>query len=117
MTTKMTISKAVVKIVEERAGWYCEVCGLPASESMALHHRKLRSRGGRDTPANLIRVHHGCHNLNTDSIHLNPEKSENKGWIVPGWKEPHEHPFFRPDGSIVLLQDDGSVKTLQKGNT
>lgn len=117
MTMMTMISKAVVKIVEERAGWYCEVCGLPAQESMALHHRKLRSRGGGDTPANLIRVHHGCHNLNTDSIHLNPETAENKGWIVPSWKEPHEHPFIRPDGSIVLLQDDGSVKTLQKGNT
>jgi len=62
------VDKKVVAIVEERAGGYCEVCGLPAQPSMALHHRKLRSRGGKDTASNLIRVHHGCHNLKTSSI-------------------------------------------------
>lgn len=113
MTT--LIDKKIAALVEARAGDYCEVCGRPAKESMALHHRKLKSRGGKDTAANLIRVHHECHNLSTDSIHSKVEYAEQKGWICPSWRNPHEHPFVRPDGSIVLLQDDGSATTLWEG--
>lgn len=110
------MDKKIVKIVEERAGNYCEVCGGPAHSSMALHHRKLKSRGGKDSASNLIRVHHGCHNLRSDSIHANPERSSQKGWMVGSWQQPHEVPFTRPDGSIVLLQDDGSTQTLMEGD-
>lgn len=110
------MDKKVVEIVHDRAGGYCEKCGLPALPDMALHHRKLRSRGGKDTPANLILVHHGCHNLKTDSIHLNPAHAEQKGWICPSWKEPTEHPFVKCDGTIVLLQDDGTEAILMEGD-
>jgi hypothetical protein len=110
------VDKKVVKIVEERAGGYCEVCGHPALPSMALHHRKLRSRGGQDTPSNLIRIHHGCHNLRSDSIHHNPEGASQKGWMVGSWQEPHLTPFTRADGSIVLLLNDGSVSILMEGD-
>ena len=109
------MDKKVIKLVEERAGGYCEVCGTPALPSMALHHRKLRSRGGQHSAANLIRVHHGCHNLKTTSIHLNPERSSQKGWMVGSWQNPSDVPFKRPDGSIVLLQDDGTVSVLMDG--
>jgi hypothetical protein len=51
------MDKKVVKIVQDRAGNYCEVCGSSALPSMALHHRKLKSRGGQDTPSNLIQIH------------------------------------------------------------
>lgn len=110
------MDKKVVKIVEDRAGNYCEVCGSVALPSMALHHRKLKSRGGQDTPSNLIKIHHGCHNLNTDSIHLNPAKAEAKGWLCPSWREPNEHPFVKPDGTIILLQDDGSEFIMMEGD-
>ena len=110
------MDKKIVSIVEKRAGDYCEVCGGAALPSMALHHRKLKSRGGKDTPSNLIRIHHGCHNLRTDSIHQNPEKASQKGWMVGSWQRPHEVPFVRPDGSIVLLQDNGEVHILMEGD-
>lgn len=110
------MDRRVIEIVEQRAGGYCEVCGLPALPSMALHHRKLKSRGGKDTPANLIRIHHGCHNLKTNSIHLNPENASQKGWMVGSWQEPSQTPFTRPDGSIVLLQDDGGFSVLMEGD-
>lgn len=109
------MDKKLVRLIEERAGNYCEVCGGPALPSMALHHRKLRSRGGKDTPANIIRIHHGCHNLRSDSIHLNPEKASHKGWMIGSWQEPSQVPFTRPDGSIVLLLDDGTVSVLMEG--
>ena len=108
------MDQKIVSVVEDRAAGYCEVCGYPAQSSMALHHRKLKSRGGKDTPSNLIRVHHGCHNLRTDSIHLNPKKAEQLGHMVPSWKDPTEWPFTRSDGSIVLLLDDGSVRILKE---
>ena len=109
------MDKAIVKIVTERATFYCEVCGQVASESMALHHRKLKSRGGKDTPANLIRVHHECHNLGSDSIHANPAISEDRGHMVSSWKKPEETPLLRPDGSWVLLDNEGSIKVLEEG--
>ena len=109
------MDKAIVKIVEQRAGDYCESCGGSATESMALHHRKLKSRGGKDTPANLIRIHHGCHNLNSDSIHLNPEKAEDKGWMCPSWKDPEETVMLYHNARFVLLNNDGSIKTLGEG--
>ena len=113
---KMAIDAKVVTIVITRADGYCETCGSPGlPENMALHHRKLKSRGGKDTPANLILVHHGCHNLKTSSIHLNPAQAEQKGWICPSWREPVDHPFVKPDGSIVLLRDDGTEAVLMEG--
>jgi hypothetical protein len=110
------VDKKLARIIEERAGGYCEVCGTPALPSMAFHHRKLRSRGGKDSVSNLIWVHHGCHNLKTSSIHLNPDYATQKGWMVASWQEPGETPFTRPDGSIVLLSDDGTVKILMEGD-
>jgi hypothetical protein len=112
----MRMDKRVVEIVETRAGGYCEVCGLPALASMALHHRKLKSRGGKDTAANLIWIHHGCHNLRSDSIHMRPENASQKGWMVGSWQEPQDVPFTKPDGSIVLLHDNGDVSVLMEGD-
>ena len=108
------MNQRVVEIVLERAGFYCEKCGHSGS-GFALHHRKLRSQGGEDTPSNLIAVHHGCHNLNTDSIHLNPAIAKRNGWIVPGWAEPHEFPMTLPDGSKVYLDDEGGYTIMEEG--
>ncbi len=112
----MAIDKDVVETVTGRAQGYCEVCGRVAEPSMALHHRKLKSRGGKNTVSNLIWIHHGCHNLNTNSIHSNPQTSQNYGFMVGSWQEPDEVPMLSPDGTWVLLKNDGSLFRLGEGN-
>jgi hypothetical protein len=113
--TKKKIDPQVVQIVHSRAKGYCEVCGRVLGSEGALHHRKLRSRGGEHTASNLIYVHHECHNLGTDSIHSRPAYAADKGWMVGSWQKPEETPFVRPDHSIVLLHNDGSVSVLMEG--
>lgn len=111
----MAIKQAIVDLVIKRAGGYCEKCGRPCSDSMALHHRKLKSRGGKDSVSNLIYVHHECHNLGTDSIHLNPSFAADKGWMVASWQDPGNTPMFMPDGSLVILEESGKVTPITEG--
>jgi hypothetical protein len=113
--TKTMIDSKIVALVSERAKGYCEACGKPEHATMALHHRKLKSRGGKDSVSNLMRVHHSCHNMSTGSIHANPAWAEDKGFMVASWQEPHEVPMHTPSGAIVLLQNDGTIITLEEG--
>jgi hypothetical protein len=106
------MDKKIAEAVIERAGGYCEKCGGVLGESYNLHHRKLKSRGGKDSVSNLIVVHNSCHIQHKDSIHDNPEMSEQMGFMCPSWREPEHHPLTRADGSIVLLYADGTYKTL-----
>jgi hypothetical protein len=108
------VDKKVAQKVIERAGGYCEKCGGTLYEAYNLHHRKLKSRGGVDPVAPLIAGHNYCHIQQKDSIHDNPEESERMGFMCPSWVDPAEHPLIRPDGSIVLLLEDGSYKLLEK---
>jgi len=106
------MDKQVAEIVLARAKGYCEACGLPGDD-FALHHRKLKSRGGKDEVANLIAVHHKCHNLGTFSIHLNPEKATMKGWMVPSWAEPAEYPLHLHGVEVVVLDQQGNYNKLE----
>ena len=106
------MDRKIVALVEARAGNYCETCGGLALSSMALHHRKLKSRGGKDSASNLIRVHHECHNLGTSSIHANPSMATDKGWMVSSWSDSETEPFLKPDGEWVILKNDGSIEKV-----
>jgi hypothetical protein len=110
------IDQKVVNLVIERAAGYCEYCDCPAEESMALHHRKLKSRGGQDTVVNLVWVHHGCHNMKTDSIHFQPKVAEKLGYMVHSWADPAEVSLIRADGSVVLLKEDGMVTLITEAH-
>jgi hypothetical protein len=106
------MKQTIVDKVLERANNHCEVCG-SGGDNFALHHRKLKSRGGKDEVSNLIAVHHECHNLGTNSIHLNPKRATENGWIVPGWAEPSEFPLLMADGSKVLLDNEGNYEVIK----
>ena len=106
------MDKKVAETVLARAKGYCECCGLPCDE-FALHHRRLRSQGGKDEVCNLIAVHHSCHNLGTNSIHNRPGIAKVKGWIVPSWADPAEYPLHLPDGKVVRLDNEGNYERLE----
>lgn len=108
------MKQSVVEVVKARAAGYCEKCGGREEASMALHHRKLKSRGGKDEVANLLWLHHGCHNLRTGSVHHEPELATEMGWMVPSYADPAEWSLVTPDGTKVRLQNDGSVKAQEE---
>jgi HNH endonuclease len=110
------MKREIAEQVINRAQGYCEFCGRVATESMALHHRKLKSRGGKDSVSNLVWIHHECHNLGTHSVHLNPQMAEERGFMVGSWQDPHEVPIKSPDGNFYLLSDDGTMKKLGVAN-
>lgn len=68
--------------VRERAGGYCEVCTRPGPTH--IHHRKLRSQGGKHEVANLLHIHTICHH----EIHAYPARAYDRGWLVHGWNDP-----------------------------
>jgi len=110
--SRSSVDKKIAETVLARAKGYCEACGLPGDD-FALHHRKLKSRGGKDEVANLIAVHHKCHNLGTKSIHLNPTLATVKGWMVPSWAEPAEYPLHLHDAEVVVLDNKGNYNKLE----
>lgn len=104
----------VRKQVYARSKGYCEMCGKVLPESWALHHRKLKSRGGKDEVTNLLALHHSCHNFGTNSVHMRPADAEDRGLMVPSWQSPNECPLTLPDGSIVILTDEGEYNYLER---
>jgi hypothetical protein len=62
-----------------------------------LHHRKLLSRGGEDTFANLVTLS-GSGTTGTHGwVHANPEAATRIGFMVPSWAVPAEVPIFLAD--------------------
>lgn len=101
-----------IDLLERQAG-YCWYCGLRIGDDYAIHHRKLRKHGGNNSPANLLALHHNCHNLGTPSVHLDPARSYEWGFLVHSWEEPHRTPLRLHGGRWVLLNADGTL-TSQK---
>ena len=91
-----------------RSQGYCEKCGNSLFESFALHHRKLKSRGGKDTVENLLALHHECHNFGTDAVHFNVALAEKHGWIVSSYADPADVSVTLSDGSSVMLSKEGT---------
>jgi len=77
--TGTAMPKAVVDAVKTRANGVCEA---KTSQCVGrvdhLHHRVLRSQGGKHTVENLLAVCMSCHSF----IHHHPQLSVENGWIV-----------------------------------
>lgn len=96
-----------------RSNGRCERCGIQLAGDWALHHRKLKSRGGKDHITNVVALHHHCHNLGTESVHLNVERATREGFLVPSWEDPATYPLRLCDDSLVLLTSDGSYEIVE----
>jgi len=93
-------------IVWVRQQGYCYWCGKSLPDVWALHHRKLKSRGGLDQASNLIALHHECHNMATNSVHSNPRKAKERGFMVSSWDDPSACCVTLIDGNTVMLVDE-----------
>lgn len=71
-------------LVYSRAAGNCECCGGGLGGDWQAHHRKLRSRGGQDSAANLVAVHPLCHRR----IHGHPKWAEEHGFMCPSYEDP-----------------------------
>ncbi|MDU0478364.1 hypothetical protein QVA66_03810 [Staphylococcus chromogenes] len=70
-----------------------------------LHHRQLRSQGGRHTVPNLVHICHACH----EWIHANPRDAAECGFIVRRGADPAAVAVLRRS-RWVLLDDSGGVE-------
>ena len=105
----MALPAGLRELLFSRCKGYCEKCGFSLDpETADFHHRKLRSRGGEDTPQNGILVHHKCHLQHKDSIHDNPKKAKEMGWMCPSWQDPLECRLILSNGKSVKLTPEGT---------
>jgi hypothetical protein len=78
-------------VVKTRAKGRCEACLDEPGHN--AHHRRLRSQGGRDDPANGVALCTGCHNL----VHAHPRWARDVGLIVSAYADHPTEPWTRPD--------------------
>lgn len=83
---------ALWALVYARDGGRSQLSGEPVAEHEAqVHHRKLRSQGGTDDPANLILLSPADHR----AVHAHPAQSVESGFIVPRDEDPCTRPVHR----------------------
>jgi hypothetical protein len=100
------IDPALRTVVRDRAGGCCELCGERLGPVFECHHRKLRSRGGQDSAANLLALDALCHRR----CHGHVRWAENHGFIVAAHDDPQFVPVALHLARWVLLHHDGSYR-------
>lgn len=102
----MTFPRAVANAVIERSRGMCEAMIPEAGcngRGEHIHHRKLRSQGGKDTVVNCVHICHKCH----DYIHRNSGRAYANGWLVRAFMEPENTPFNYRGTDYVLNKKGG----------
>lgn len=107
-TKRLTLPKPLRDVVSARDEGLCVLCGgeLPR-RGWHCHHRKLKSQGGRDEAPNLIGLHDPCHS----HIHMNPNWSKQRGYIVHPNTDPATRPVLRFERSWQLPGDGQWIDT------
>jgi 5-methylcytosine-specific restriction endonuclease McrA len=71
------IPTSVREEVLDRANRTCEWCGVPGGR-LIIHHKLLRSQGGRHRVEDCAALHQNCH----ETAHRNPSEARRRGLIV-----------------------------------
>lgn len=103
------IPDKVRRLVMERAGDLCEMCG--QQRAMELHHRRNRSQQGKHTPANLGALCSPCHQFVT----VHPAAAVRSGWSIQGTRATPEGVAVRYRGVWCVLSDSGLVVPVDRG--
>ena len=105
--------------MNDRAGAFCERCGVYASvRGLTLHHRVKRSQGGKWSPENIVALcghgttPGGCHAW----VEHHPNDAEKQGYHVRPWNDPLETPLLRR-GLWALLDDAGDYSVIPEPET
>ena len=94
----------------DRQNGMCPWCGRNLNpDDMAAHHRLLRSQGGTWDLANIIGLHHGCHNVQPGSVHQEPRRAYRLGFMIrTKLLTPAQIPLYsRSAGVWLLANGDG----------
>ena len=113
MSTRKTASAAALRAIRprllERADGCCEITGAEFTCAPHAHHRLKRGGPERDVLSNLLAVSGEAHvSCFPGSIHAEPARSRELGWILSSGDDPTEHPVWYRS-RWVLLADDGTV--------
>lgn len=106
-----TIDPKLRELVRLRANGCCELCGERLPAHWECHHRKLRSRGGQDSAANLLALDFGCHRR----VHGHPKWSESQGFMVASTEDPATEPFALHGRAWRLLTTAGTYRDAESG--
>lgn len=53
--------------------------------------------------------------MGTHAVHMNPSNSYLHGYMVKSYADPTECPLTLPDGSSVMLTDEGTYQKISEG--
>lgn len=98
------IDPALRAVVRARANGMCECCGCLLGGAFQCHHRKLRSRGGQDSAANLLALCGPCHRR----VHGHPAWASEHGFMVSAFEDPAQVPVAVRCERWQLLVPDGT---------
>lgn len=98
--------------LNERQNGACPWCGHGLDPGrMAAHHRLLRSHGGTWDMANIVGLHHGCHNVQPGSVHQEPAKAYRLGFMIKSTQlTPAQVPIYSRNRRQWLLADGDDYK-------
>jgi HNH endonuclease len=102
-----TLARAAVLFRDQSR---CVRCGLYLRDHPHVHHRKLRSQGGRGNVANGVTLCFKCH----EWAHRNPAMAQGDGLIVASWDSELSMPVTTWYGR-VRLDDDGQAYPATPG--
>lgn len=101
------VPAAIRSLVRERAGFQCEYCGVTEEDSAAeltIDHHQPRSRGGDDSPDNLV---YCCHTCNGHKASYWPRSAGEPLLWNPRAASSAKHFLLLADGNVIATSPVG----------